>query len=128
MGAFGALATWLVLSKQVVFRVLAACLAFIPAMVFGIAAVNKYYDYYQTWGALFSDLSGQAQSISHLSAASLQRDGSVQQQLSGTNAALDAQCGDLFSTTVTGPRSHITRQVYVYLPPQYFAKAYANYR
>ena len=36
--------------------------------------------------------------------------------------------GALFSTTVTGPRSHITRQVYVYLPPQYFAKAYANYR
>jgi hypothetical protein len=128
MVAFGALATWLVLTKQVVFRVLATCLAFIPAMVFGIAAVNKYYDYYQTWGALFSDLSGQAQSIPHLSAASLKRDGSVQQQLSGTNAGLDAQFGDLFSTTITGPHSHITRQVYVYLPPQYFAKAYANYR
>jgi len=128
MGAFGALVVWLVLTKQVVFRVLAACLAFIPAMVFGIAAVNKYYDYYQTWGALFSDLSGQAQSIPHLSAASLKRDGSVKQQLSSTNAGLDAQFGDLFSTTVTGPSSHITRQVYVYLPPQYFAKAYANYR
>ena len=128
MVAFGALVVWLVLTKQVVFRVLAACLAFIPAMVFGIAAVNKYYDYYQTWGALFSDLSGQAQSIPHLSAASLKRDGSLQQQISSTNAGLDAQFGDLFSTTVTGPRSHITRQVYVYLPPQYFAKAYANYR
>jgi enterochelin esterase-like enzyme len=128
MVAFGALVLWLVLTKQVVFRVLAACLAFIPAMVFGIAAVNKYYDYYQTWGALFSDLSGQAQSIPHLSAASLKRDGSLQQQISGTNAGLDAQFGDLFSTTVTGPHSHITRQVYVYLPPQYFAKAYANYK
>ena len=128
MVAFGALVIWLVLTRQVVFRVLAACLAFIPAMVFGIAAVNKYYDYYQTWGALFSDLSGQAQSIPHLSAASLKRDGSLQQQISSTNAGLDAQFGDLFSTTVTGPRSHITRQVYVYLPPQYFAKAYANYR
>lgn len=128
MMAFGALVVWLVLTKQVVFRVLAACLAFIPAMVFGIAAVNKYYDYYQTWGALFSDLSGQAQSIPHLSAASLKRDGSLRQQISSTNAGLDAQFGALFSTTVTGPRSHITRQVYVYLPPQYFAKAYANYR
>ena len=73
MVAFGALVIWLVLTKQVVLRVLAACLAFLPAMVFGIAAVNKYYDYYQTWGALFSDLSGQAQSIPHLSAASLKR-------------------------------------------------------
>jgi enterochelin esterase-like enzyme len=128
MVAFGALVSWLVLTRQVVFRVLAACLAFIPAMVFGIAAVNKYYDYYQTWGALFSDVSGQAQSIPHLSAASLKRGGSLQQQIDSTNAGLDAQFGDLFSTTITGPRSHLTRQVYVYLPPQYFAKAYANYR
>ncbi len=128
MVAFGALIAWLALTKQVVFRVLAACLAFIPAMVFGIAAVNKYYDYYQTWGALFSDLSGQAQTIPKVSAASLGH-GSVQQQINSTsNAALDAQFGDLLSTTVTGPSTHITRQVYVYLPPQYFAKAYANYR
>jgi len=130
MVAFGALLVWLVLTRQVVFRVLAACLAFIPAMVFGIAAVNKYYDYYQTWGALFSDLSGQAQSVPHLAAAGLKRGaGSLQEQIaSSSNAALDAQFGDLFSTTVTGPHSHITRQVYVYLPPQYFQKAYANYR
>lgn len=130
MVAFGALVVWLALTKQVVFRVLAACLAFIPAMVFGIAAVNKYYDYYQTWGALFSDLSGQSQAIPHLSAASLKRDGgSVQKAISGTsNAALDAQYGLLFGTTVTGPRSHITRRVNIYLPPQYFDNAYANYR
>ena len=38
--AFGGLVTWLIVTKQVVFRVLAAILAFIPAMVFGIAAVN----------------------------------------------------------------------------------------
>jgi enterochelin esterase-like enzyme len=131
MVAFGALVVWLVLTKQVVFRVFAACLAFIPAMVFGIAAVNKYYDYYQTWGAMFSDLSGQAQSIPHVSAASLKRGaaGSLQQQIaSSSNPSLDAQFGDLFSTTVTGPSSHITRQVYIYLPPQYFSTAYAKYR
>jgi len=131
MVAFGGLLLWLVLTKQVVFRVLAACLAFIPAMVFGIAAVNKYYDYYQTWGALFSDLSGQAQSIPHLAAASLKRGtaGALEEQItSSSDAALDAQYGDLFSTTITGPRSHISRQVYIYLPPQYFEKAYASYR
>jgi hypothetical protein len=74
VAAFGALIFWLVVTKQVVFRVIAACLAFIPAMVFGIAAVNRYYDYYQTWGALFSDLSGQAQSIPQVSAAGLGRE------------------------------------------------------
>ncbi|HEY2263806.1 MAG TPA: hypothetical protein VGI96_14365 [Streptosporangiaceae bacterium] len=36
------------LTRQLVFRVLAACLAFLPAMVFGVAAVNKFYDYYHS--------------------------------------------------------------------------------
>jgi len=115
MAAFGALVLWLALTKQIVFRVLAACLAFIPAMVFGIAAVNKYYDYYQTWGALFSDVSGQAQStVPQLSAAGLGT-GSKKGALTGpTNTALEAQLGLLSRTTITGPRSHISRQVYVY--------------
>jgi enterochelin esterase-like enzyme len=132
MVAFGALLLWLVLAKQAVFRVLAACLAFIPAMVFGVAAVNKYYGYYQTWGAMVSDLSGQAQStVPQLSAASLGTGAgsSLKTAIGGsTNAALDAQLGYLFRTVVTGPRSHIRREVYIYLPPQYFSKAYANYR
>lgn len=132
MVAFGALLLWLALTKQVVFRVLAACLAFIPAMVFGIAAVNKYYDYYQSWGAMFSDLSGQTgQSVPQLSAAGLKAGtgSALQSAIDGSgNAALDAQLGLLFQTKVTGPSSHITRQVYIYLPPQYFSKAYANYR
>ena len=130
MVAFGALLLWLALTKQVVFRVLAACLAFIPAMVFGIAAVNKYYDYYQTWGALYSDLSGQAQSVPQVTAAGLGTGAgsSLATAIAGSSSALDAQYGYLFRTTVTGPGSHITRQVYIYLPPQYFSKAYASYK
>ena len=131
IAAFGALIVWLALTKQVVFRVLAACLAFIPAMVFGIAAVNRYYDYYQSWSALFADLSGQAQSIQQVSAAGLGKGTakSLRSAIAGSsNEALDAQLGFLFRTAVTGPRSHLSRQVYVYLPPQYFWKAYANYK
>lgn len=131
MVAFGGLLVWLVLTRQIVFRVLAACLAFIPAMVFGIAAVNKYYDYYQTWGALYSDLSGQSgQSIPQLSAAGLGKDNgaSVSSQISTTDPVLDAETGYLFRTVITGPVSHITREVYIYLPPQYFSKAYASYK
>jgi len=127
--AFAAMIWWLAVAKQVVFRILAACLAFVPAMAFGVAAVNKYYDYYQTWGALITDLSGPS-SVPHLSAASLRSThGSIRTFItSNSNAQLDAQIGYLFNTTVTGPRSHISRTVYVYLPPQYFQKAYANYR
>lgn len=47
---FGALMWWLIVSRQMVLRIIAACLAFIPAMAFGVAAVNKYYDYYPDLG------------------------------------------------------------------------------
>jgi len=40
--AFAALLVWVAVAKHVVFRVLAASLAFLPAMMFGIAAVNKF--------------------------------------------------------------------------------------
>ena len=56
---FAALLVWVALARQVVFRVLAASLAFVPAMLFGVAAVNKFYDYYQTWGGMINDLTGQ---------------------------------------------------------------------
>ena len=129
--AFGGLITWVALAGQVVFRVIAACLAFIPAMVFGIAAVNKYYDYYQTWGALYSDLSGQTTSIPHLTAAGLGKGtaGSVKGLIArSSDSQIDAQYGLDFYATITGPHSHISRQALIYLPPQYFSKAYANYR
>ena len=129
--AFGGLVTWVALAKQVVFRVIAACLAFIPAMVFGIAAVNKYYDYYQTWGALYSDLSGQTSSIPHLTAAGLGKGttGSVKKLIAGTSdAQFDAEYGLDFYATIAGRHSHISRQALIYLPPQYFSKAWANYK
>jgi len=129
--AFGGLITWVALSRQVVFRVIAACLAFIPAMVFGIFAVNKYYDYYQTWGALYSDLSGQTTSIPHLTAAGLGKGtaGSLKSLIAGSsNSQMDAQYGLLLSASITGHHTHISRTAYVYLPPQYFQKAYANYK
>jgi hypothetical protein len=130
LAGFGGLVTWVALAKQVALRVMAACLLFIPAMVFGIAAVNKYYDYYQTWGALFNDLAGQASSVPKLSAASLETGtaGSLKAVIAGSNAQLDSEYGLLFRTTITGRGSHISRQAYIYLPPQYFRKAYAGYR
>jgi enterochelin esterase-like enzyme len=130
MVIFAALLVWVALAKQVVFRVLAACLAFLPAMVFGIAAVNKFYDYYQTWGGMINDLTGQgANSIPKYSVAG----GGTNKQFDKdigrvTSTAEDAQVGYLFQTTVTGARSHLVRDVYVYLPPQYFQKPYAHHR
>lgn len=128
--AFAGLLFWVASAKQAVFRVFAACLAFIPAMVFGIAAVNKYYDYYQSWGAMINDVSGQGTTgFPKYSSGGLDASKHLQQDLNrDTNAAEDAVVGVQFHTMVTGPQTHITRDVYVYLPPQYFQKAYAHYR
>ena len=128
--AFAALLVWVAVAKHVVFRVLAASLAFLPAMMFGIAAVNKFYDYYQTWGGMINDLTGQgASTIPKYSVAGAGSNKQFDKDIGRvTSTAEDAQVGYLFQTTVTGARSHLVRDVYVYLPPQYFQKAYAHYR
>jgi enterochelin esterase-like enzyme len=130
MVVFAALVVWVAVAKQVVFRVLAACLAFIPAMVFGIAAVNKFYDYYQTWGGMINDLTGQGtNSIPKYTVAGAGSNKQFDKDIGRvTSTAEDAQVGYLFQIRVTGARSHLSRDVYVYLPPQYFQKHYAHYR
>ena len=127
---FGGLLVWVALARQVVFRVFAACLAFIPAMVFGVAAVNKFYDYYQTWGGMINDLTSQSVStLPKYAAAGLGSNKQFDKNIGRvTSLAEDAQVGYLFQTSVTGVRSHLVRDVYVYLPPQYFQKAYAHYK
>src|ERR1700727_1637868 len=130
MVVFCALVCWMALTRQVVFRVLAACLAFIPAMLFGVAAVNKYYDYYQTWGAAASDLGGQgssqvatATSGSHASAAQISA--ILGRRVNVRTAAVH---GQTIRLTVRGKSSHLSRTVFVYLPPQYFRAAFSGYR
>jgi enterochelin esterase-like enzyme len=130
VAVFAALLVWVAVAKQVVFRILAACLAFIPAMFFGVAAVNKFYDYYQTWGGMISDLTGQgANSIPKYAVVGRGSNKQFDKDIGRvTSHAEDAEVGYLFQITVTDARRHIARDVYVYLPPQYFQKSYAHYR
>ena len=129
MAVFGALMWWLAVAKQLVFRVLAACLAFLPAMMFGVAAVNKYYDYYQNWSAAITDLTGSNAPAPELPYAG--GGGSVKfGSLLGSNIdmSLAQQDGYTLRLTVHGADSHLTRTVFVYLPPQYFQAGYRTYR
>jgi hypothetical protein len=95
---FCGLAGWLVLARPLVIRLLAACLAFIPAMLFGMAAVNKHYNHYRTWGSITADLGGQgpsqvaAPSIDQASAQlpGLSRDGCCPGPPSGVSAGVAA--------------------------------------
>lgn len=130
MVAAGGLMWWLAVARQPVLRVLAACLAFVPAMLFGVAAVNKYYGYYQTWGDVWADFGNKG--VKAISAAPAGQRNSQQlfdAQLSrdvDTKAA--ATQGVTIELPVTGNTTKITRSVYVYLPPQYFQPHWASYR
>jgi enterochelin esterase-like enzyme len=130
IGIFGALAWWLVAARQLVFRVLAACLAFIPAVAFGVAAVNKYYDYYQTWGAAVSDLTGQGPPAAAPPPGVPGRPGVRFGTFLGQtiDTGLAASQGFTLRLGLAGRLSHLTRAVYVYLPPQYFQASYQQYR
>src|SRR4029077_17783137 len=102
----------------------------VPAMVFGVLAVNKYYGYYQTWGAVAADLTQQgpsaASGVPSAEPAAASRSGT----LGGSRSYLKAaqRQGYVMRLTVAGRRSGITRMVDVYLPPQYFRPAYRHYR
>jgi enterochelin esterase-like enzyme len=130
IAVFGVLMWRTLATRHIAFRVLAACLAFVPAMAFGVLAVNKYYGYYQTWGSVVADLSHQNASASsqvpQVEFAVRSRAGT----LDGSRAhlTLAERQGYLVRLMLTGQRSHITRAVYVYLPPQYFQPAYQAYR
>ena len=127
---FGGLVWWLVVARRVTFRILAACLAFVVAAQFGILVVNRYFSYYQTWGAAISDLSnsspntGQRVSVGSL----LVGNHSPAFNSNSVYLKLALQQGYTLHINVAGKLSHITRSVYVYLPPQYFEPQYKDYR
>jgi enterochelin esterase-like enzyme len=93
-----------------------------------VTAVNKYYDYYQTWGGMISDLTGQgANSIPKYSVAGAGSNKQFDKDIGRiTSTAEDAQVGYLFQTTIVGQRSRLLRDIWIYLPPQYFQKLYAH--
>jgi len=127
---FGGLTWTTIFARHTALRVLAACLAFLPAMLFGVLAVNRYYGYYQTWGAVMADMTNQgvsaASRVPDITLASGSRSGTLDG--SQTQLRLAQQQGYTLRLMLTGPRSHITRVVYVYLPPQYFQPRYRAYR
>jgi enterochelin esterase-like enzyme len=130
LALFGTLMWWMLATGRAALRVFAACLAFIPAMVFGVLAVNKYYGYYQTWGAMVADFTQQDSSAASGLPDIRLTGGSRSGTLDGSRASLQLaqRQGYLVREKVTGHHSGLTRVVYVYLPPQYFQAAYRSYR
>jgi pimeloyl-ACP methyl ester carboxylesterase len=92
-------------------RVLSGALSIVMAMTGGIAAVNYYYGYYKTWGALWADFHGTNGNLGSISAAA-------------TTTQLES--GRYGWTMLAGKRSGYSRRALVYLPPQYGQAQYAH--
>ena len=127
---FGGLTWWLVIARRVPYRIIAACLSFTVAVAFGVLAVNRYFSYYGTWGAAIADLSNQnPNSGPQVSEGSLLvGDRSPVFDQHAVYLKLALLQGYTLHLDVTGRLSHITRSVYVYLPPEYFEAKYKSYR
>jgi enterochelin esterase-like enzyme len=128
---FGVLTWWLIVARRVGFRITAACLSFAVAASFGILAVNRYFSYYQTWGAAIADLSNQSPTNSgpQVSQGSLLvGDHSPAFDEHAVYLRLAMVDGYTLHLDIAGKLSHITRQAYIYLPPQYFQPQYQHYK
>jgi enterochelin esterase-like enzyme len=125
---FGGLTWWLLRARLAALRVLAAVVSFTVAMMFGVLVVNKYYGYYQTWGAAVADLTTQGVTVPQVSASSLASGTLYNSLVRSANLRLAQRQGYTVRMNIAGQLSHITRVVYVYLPPQYFQPAYKDYR
>lgn len=128
--AFGILMWWLVVARRVALKVVAAGLSFVVAMSFGVLTVNRYFSYYGTWSAAIADLSNSSpNSGPQISQGSLL---AGNKSLRFDERTVDLRLaeieGDTLHVDIPGKLSHITRQVLIYLPPQYFQKRYARYR
>jgi enterochelin esterase-like enzyme len=129
IGVFGGLMWLLMVTRSLPLRMTAACLAFIPAMAFGVAAVNRYYNYYQTWGSAIADITNQG--IPAPTGPTTVSKPSIESGLLAghyVDIALARQQGYTLPLRVHGRSSNITRTVYVFLPPQYFWPGYQKYR
>jgi enterochelin esterase-like enzyme len=79
--------------------------------------LNNTYSLYQSWGELFGTGTGTATVTApvHLAMAR-----------TGGKLTFTHYKGGILTTTATGPSSHITGDLYVWLPPQYTQPAYRH--
>lgn len=97
--------------RNLAVRAVSGALALILAGLAGVAVVNDYFGYYQSWSQLSADLSGKysAFAVGSAHAGSIAPGG-----------------GRLMTVRLAGSHSHFNRSALVYLPPQYFQKQYAH--
>jgi enterochelin esterase-like enzyme len=116
----------LVRVRHLALKVIAGILAFPPAMMCGIALVNDFYGYYESWDDAWRDLTNQAPaSVARVPDLGARLDRVLQEAVHKRQARKN---GFALETTLPGPQSRISRSGVIYLPPQYFQRPYADQR
>jgi len=125
---FGGLTFWLVVTGRLVLKIVAGFLSFVMAMSFGVLAVNRYFGYYQTWGAAIADFSNNGPDTGPQISPKSLLVGDKDPKFNPHNVyqQLAQQQGYTLHVDLTG--SGLTRSVYIYLPPQYFLPQYSTYK
>jgi len=130
MMVFAGLICCVIRARRLAVRLGAAVLAFVPAGLSGVAAVNMYYGYYRTWSAVAADFSGGGigsyPALPDLGAGSAARLAAVLGRTVSLQAA--ATRGITVRLQVPGALSRVSRPALIYLPAQYFQPVYAGYR
>jgi len=126
---FAGLMYWLVRARRAVLKVLAAVLGFAVAMQVGVLAVNRYFDYYPTWGAAVADLANPGSAIGQVPARTLVNSSYGNSVLPApVDQQLATRQGFTFQVELRGHRRDIARRGLIYLPPQYFQPGYRHYQ
>ncbi|MGH3297539.1 MAG: alpha/beta hydrolase [Trebonia sp.] len=94
-------------------KILCGALSIMVAMVGGVAAVNYYYGYYTTWGALWADFHGTNGNLGVVAA---------------TTSTSSVESGRIGWVNLPGKLSGYDRRGLLYLPPQYGEAQYARVR
>jgi enterochelin esterase-like enzyme len=126
---FAGLMFWMVQTRRAVLKISAAVLAFVLAMQVGILAVNRYFDYYPTWGSAIDDLTNPGPAVAQFSDSSLVNSSYGKSVVpTPVDQELATRQGFTFEVELRGRLSHISRRGLIYLPPQYFQAQYRHYQ
>jgi hypothetical protein len=105
-------------------RLLCGALSITLAMTGGVAAVNYYYGYYKTWGALWADFHGGTGNLGAISTTSTTNTTGT----TGTTGTTTREPGRIGWIILPGKLSGYSRRGLLYLPPQYGQARYARVR
>ncbi|WP_329584299.1 alpha/beta hydrolase-fold protein [Kitasatospora sp. NBC_01250] len=85
---------------------------------------NSYFGFYTTWTDLLGTAGGPGTVVDHKPSNGLSVTG--EQKFYSSQGSAEDRSGVIQNVELTGARSGLTNQAYVYLPPQYFQPAYAD--